>query len=243
MKYLITFSYDGTLFYGYQKQLEKRTVQGEIEHVLSKILNSNINISASGRTDAKVHALNQKAHFETLKKVNLKNLKKSMNSLLPNDIYVKKINKVDNNFHARFSVVSKEYEYRINIGEYNPFLRNYVYQYNKKVNIKLIEEASKYFIGTHNFKTFTKTVDEDKDFVRTINYIKIRCKNKILYININANGFMRYMVRNIIGTLLAVSEEKLKPSDILDLINKENRIYAFKTANPEGLYLKDVYYK
>ena len=132
MRYLITFSYDGTNFYGYQKQINKRTVQGEIERVLSKINNEKIVISASGRTDAKVHAINQKAHFDLKKKFDQDKLINSMNKLLPKDIYIKRIEAVPDNFHARFNVKKKTYIYKINTGVYDPLTRNYIFQYNLK---------------------------------------------------------------------------------------------------------------
>ena len=243
MRYIMTFSYDGKYFLGYQKQINQRTVQGTLEEVLSKINNSQVSISASGRTDSKVHAINQKAHFDLNKKIELTKLKKSLNSLLPEDIYVKKIVKVKDDFHARFNVVSKEYEYRINVKEYNPFERNYAYQYNNNLDINLMREAIKYFKGTHNFKTFTKTTNEEKDYVRTIFEASIKKQKNLLIITFKGNGFLRYMVRNIVGTLIKVGEGKISPESIEELIKKENRNFAFKTANPEGLYLKNVYYK
>lgn len=243
MKYLITFSYDGSNFYGYQKQNNKRTVQEEIENVLSKLNNSKVLISASGRTDSKVHALNQKAHFDFDKRIEEKKLQKAINSLLPEDIYVKKIEKVHSEFHARFDVVSKEYEYKINVGSYNPLQRNYIFQYNKKLNIDLMKQAIKYLEGTHNFKTFTKTTIEEKNYVRTIYDTKIKKNGNIITIYFKGNGFLRYMVRNMVGTLITIGEEKIKPLEIKEMLKKENRKYASITAHPEGLYLKNVYYK
>ena len=160
-----------------------------------------------------------------------------------NDIYVKKINHVKQDFHARYNVVSKEYEYLINLKKYNPLQRNYVYQYNRNLNIELIKKASLLFEGTHNFKTFTKTTREPKDYVRTINKITITYNNGILKLIFNGNGFLRYMVRNIVGTLISVGEEKTSINEIPEMFEKENRVYACKTAHPEGLYLKNVFYK
>ncbi len=243
MRYLITFSYDGTNFNGYQKQLNKRTIQEEIEKVLTKINNYKVLITASGRTDSKVHAINQKAHFDFDKKIQLEKLKNAMNSLLPDDIYIKRIQKVKKDFHARFDVVAKEYEYKINMGKYNPLERNYVYQYNDKLNINLIKEAIKYLEGTHNFKTFTKTTNEQKNYIRTIIKTEVKLKNNILTISFKGTGFLRYMVRNMIGTLICVGEGKIKPVEIKEMLKKQDRKCAPFTARPEGLYLKNVYYK
>ena len=129
MRYLINLSYDGSSFYGYQIQNNKLTVEGELERVLSKILNEKVNTVGSSRTDKGVHALNQYCHFDTEKNINPKNLAHSLNSLVNESIYIKKIKKVNNELHARYSVVKKEYIYKINMGEYNP-LENYDRQEN-----------------------------------------------------------------------------------------------------------------
>ena len=136
MRYFITFSYDGTAFNGYQKQPRVRTVQGELEKALKQINdNKEVSVSATGRTDAGVHALNQKAHFDLEKEFDIDKLKQGLNSLLPEDIYVKKVEKVPDNFHARFDAIGKEYVYIINMGEYNPLERHYVYQHFKKLYV------------------------------------------------------------------------------------------------------------
>ena len=243
MRYLMTFSYDGSNFYGYQKQVDKRTVQEEIEKVLSKINNQKVSISASGRTDAKVHALNQKAHFDSDNLFDLGRLKCSMNKMLPDDIYIKNIENVSQDFHARFNVKRKKYTYKINIGEYDPLNRNYIFQYNWKLNVEKMKEAINYLKGTHNFKSVTKTNKEEKDYVRTIYEVEINENNNVLEITFVGSGFMRYMVRNMVGLLIAVGEEKISPNEITDILEKQDRIYAKKTAPAEGLYLVDVYYE
>ncbi len=243
MRYLLTFSYDGTLFFGYQKQKNKRSVQEEIEKVLSKINNEKTVISASGRTDAGVHAINQKAHFDSNKEYNLDRLKHSMNKMLPDDIFIKDIKNVSENFHARFDVVKKEYVYKINIGQYNPLDRNYIYQYNWTLDVDKMNKAIKHFIGKHNFKSVTKTIKEEKDYVRTIYDASVSLKDDIITIKFIGSGFMRYMVRNMVGLLIAVGESKISPTDIVDILNKEDRVFAKKTAPSEGLYLANVYYE
>ena len=243
MRYLITFSYDGTRYHGYQKQNNDISIQSEIENVLTKI-NSNIPviIHATGRTDAGVHALNQKAHFDLDKDIDIERLKCSMNKLLPNDIYIKKIEVVSNDFHARFNVKSKEYIYKINIGEYNPIDRNYIYQFNKYLDIDKMSEALQYFKGEHNFKSFTKTTDEIKDYVRTIFNASISLNDNIIVISLIGNGFLRYMVRNIVGTLIEIGLGVRKPNEIDELLNAEDRNVTGKTAPSCGLYLKDIIY-
>lgn len=244
MRYLMTFSYDGSNFYGYQKQNNERTVQGEIEKVLTKINGNNkVLISASGRTDRGVHAINQKAHFD-MEINDIDKLLNSLNKLLPSDIYIKKIEKVSDDFHARFNVLKKEYIYKINMGEYNPLMRNYIYQYNDKLDIQKMIEASKYFIGTHNFKSFTKCLKEyeENDYVRTIYDISFDLEDDILIIKFIGSGFMRYMVRNLVGTLIEVGQNKKTCEDIIKILSSMNRCEAGKTIEACGLYLNDVYY-
>ena len=242
----MTFSYDGTNFYGYQKQPKKRTIQKEIEDVLKQINDGkDVTIYASGRTDAGVHAINQKAHFNLDISITPERLLKGMNSLLPVDIYIKNIDYVEDAFHARFDASGKEYVYVINIGEYNVFERNYVFQYCKKLNIFSMERGIKYLEGTHNYKSFVKSDDLIDDYVRTIFQATIVRDSKDinkLIITFVGNGFLRYMVRNMVGLLIDIGEGKKKPEDILDIFKKEDRRFAGKTAPSCGLYLRNVFY-
>lgn len=246
MRYFITFSYDGSDFKGYQKQPKGRTVQGELESVLKKINgDKTVNIVASGRTDAGVHAMNQKAHFDLDIEMDLDKLLHSMNSMLPSDIYVKTVQRVSDNFHARYATTGKEYVYLINMGDYNPLERKYVYQHKNKLDVVEMQRAMKYLEGTHSFKAFTKADDEREDYVRTLsqtNLIRdLKDVNKITLVFIGT-GFMRYMVRNIVGTLIEIGEGKRRSEEIIDILKSEDRTLAGKTANPEGLYLRNVFY-
>lgn len=246
MKYLMTFSYDGSKYKGYQKQPKQDTIQGKIEEVLKKInSNKKVSITATGRTDASVHAINQKAHFELNNKFDCEKLRYSVNSLLPDDIYVKKIEIVPESFHARFDVKSKEYIYKINVGEYNPIEKDYVLQYNKKLDLIEIERALKYIEGEHNFRAFTKVDDEKDDYVRTIFSAKLIKDTKEMdhiVISLVGSGFLRYMVRNIVGTLLEIGEGKKKSEDIIKILSSCDRRKAGICASPVGLYLKDINY-
>lgn len=243
MRYFMEFSYDGSNFLGFQKQLNVRTIQDVIEDCLTKI-NSNhkVVLVASGRTDAKVHARGQCAHFDLDKKIDINVLKHTLNQMLPKDIYVKKMKLVDNKFHARFDVIKKEYIYYLNVGEYNPFERNYVYQYNKPLDIVKMNEAIKIFIGKHNFKGFTK-VEEEKDFVREIYEVQIIEVNNVLEIHFIGNGFLRYMVRNMVGILIEIGNNQKNKENISELFELQDRKKAGIIAPPEGLYLNHVYYQ
>lgn len=243
MRVLITFSYDGSYFKGYATQKHQNTIQDKIENSLFKISNKHIKIHASGRTDTNVHALNQTAHFDIDMNITLDSLKKALNGYLKPHIYIKKIKKVNTDFHARFNVLKKEYHYIINLGEYNPLLVNYEYQLNKEIDIEKIKKATKYLIGTHNFKSFTTNDNIQASYIRTIYDIKIKHSKNKLMITFVGDGFMRYQIRNMVGTLIEVGLLKKEPEDIKKIIKSENRIYAGKNILGNGLYLVRVYYK
>lgn len=241
-RYLIDFSYSGANFSGYQKQPGKRTVQDEIEKVLSRINNNSVKLTSSGRTDALVNAIHQKAHFDLDKKIGAYKLNGALNSYLPDDIYVNSVREVDNLFHARYMVKSKTYEYLINTGDYNPLLRTHVYQYCKPLNIRKMKKAVKYFIGKHDFTTFVSAEDKKEDKVREIYDASVDEKEGIIKITFKGSGFLKYQVRNMVGTLIKVGEEKVLPDIILSLLEKKDRKCAFLCAPAQGLTLTDVKY-
>lgn len=242
----MTFSYDGSNFSGYQKQPRERTVQKCLEDALKEINGGkNVIVVASGRTDAGVHAIGQRAHFDMDVKVTPDKLMKGLNSILPDDIYVKSVHEVDDNFHARFDAHGKKYIYLINMGEYNPIERNYCFQYCKRLDLVSIERGLKYLEGEHNFKSFTKSTDEVDDYVRKISQTSVvrdsKDMNKII-ITFVGTGFLRYMVRNMVGLLIEIGEGKRKPEEIIDILKHEDRRVAGKTAPACGLYLRNVFY-
>lgn len=241
-RYLIDFSYSGANFSGYQKQPGKRTVQDEIEKVLSSINNNSVKLTSSGRTDALVNAIHQKAHFDLDKEIGAYKLNGALNSYLPDDIYINSVTKVDNLFHARYMVKSKTYEYLINTGDYNPLLRTHVYQYCKPLNIRKMKKAVKYFIGKHDFTTFVSAEDKKEDKVREIYDASVDEKEGIIKITFKGSGFLKYQVRNMVGTLIKIGEEKVLPDIILSLLEKKDRKCAFLCAPAQGLTLTDVKY-
>lgn len=244
MKYLITFSYDGSKYYGYQKQPSKKTIQKEIEDVLFQ-LNSNkeVIISASGRTDSGVHALNQKAHFVLDNNFEPEKLKYTMNKMLSSSIYIKKVEHVNDDFHARFDVKRKKYTYKINTGEYNPLEYDYILQYNKPLNIEDMKKAIKFFEGKHNFKSFTKIDEEKESYEREIFETSVDIKENIISITFVGSGFMRYMVRNMVGLLVEIGSSKRNYDCVMDILKKEDRKESGITIAANGLYLEDVYYE
>lgn len=244
MRYMIDFSYSGWNFYGYQKQPLRRTIQGEIEKVLTSINGGKeVTIYSSGRTDAKVNAYHQVAHFDLNKKIAESKLKMALNSYLPNDIYINDVRIVDSSFHARYMVKSKTYEYKINIGTYNPMIRTFTYYHKYKLNVEKMKEALKYFVGTHDFTTFVCAEDKRTDKIRTILDADLSLKNNIITIKFTGNGFLKYQVRNMVGLLIKVGEEKILPEEISSLFEKKDRRSKFNCAPAEGLSLVEVNYK
>ena len=243
MRYLIKFSYDGTNYSGFQKQKGLNTIEEKLEEALTKINNGKkTTITATGRTDKGVHALCQYGHADIDVNINEKKLKRAMNSNLPEDIHVIETKEVDNNFHARYNVKEKEYKYYINIGEYNPIERNYVYQYNYNLNIDNMKKAIRFFEGEHDFRALVTDNKEKENCVRTITYTNIELKDNKIIITFRGNGFLRYQVRNMVGLLIKIGENKISPDSVDKIIESKDRTKASKTAPSEGLYLTKVIY-
>lgn len=245
MRLLCQVSYKGTNYQGWQKQTTAPSVQEEIEKVFSQILNSKINIFASGRTDAGVHAQRQYFHFDTDSNMDLNRLRYSANCLLPKDIFINEIRQVSDDFHARYSAKGKTYTYLMRLDERNPFNYELETTIPYEIDIDLLIESLKLFEGTHNFQDFTSKEEDEDNYVRTIysieaNYIE---QTKQMIISIKGNGFMRYMIRNIVGTALAVASKKEDISFIQYHLSKKDKreIVSYK-APAEGLYLVDVNY-
>lgn len=244
MRIRLDISYDGHNFKGFQRQIKERTVQQEIETVLSRIFNTDIVISASGRTDAGVHALKQVVTFMPNKEVSdLALLRYSLNRMLPNDIHVNAIQFVDDSFHPRLHALLKTYKYILNMGEANPFYENYRYEFKRKLDVNKVLEAKELFVGEHNFKNFTTKEEDNHDYVRTINSIDVKQDDDVLEITLIGNGFMRYMVRMIVGTLIAIGIGKEDKNFIVNKLEDTNRMPVIYKAPPQGLYLVDVKYE
>jgi tRNA pseudouridine38-40 synthase len=244
-RYKCIISYDGTGFSGYQVQPNKRTVQSEFEAVLAKMHKGTVvKVSASGRTDAGVHAKGQVIHFDSPLDIPMEKWAMALNSLLPDDLSVLSVEKAKDTFHARYDAIGKEYRYYLQMSSVrDPFQRNYAYQYPYKLDLETIKEASKYLIGTHDFTSFCSAKTEIEDRIRTINAIEITLEGDKLCFRFVGNGFLYNMVRILVGTLLEVGTGDRLPSDIPDIIDKRDRRFAGKTAPGHGLYLWKVFYK
>ena len=244
MRFLIKFSYDGTNYSGFQTQPGLNTIQEKLEDALAIINNGQkTNIVATGRTDKGVHALCQYAHADIDVDITEYKLKRAMNSNLPDDIHVIETHVVPNDFHARYFVKSKEYKYYINLGEYNPPERNYVFQYNYTLNVDKMKDAIQVFLGTHDFRAFVTESKEKENCVRTINYVNVEQENNKLIITFRGDGFLRYQVRNMVGILIRVGENKISTEDVERILMSKDRTTTGKTAPPEGLYLTNVSYE
>ena len=243
MKVLGICSYKGTNYFGWQKQVGFVSVQSKIEECLSKVYDSPINIQGSGRTDAGVHALKQYFHYVSDKEKDLKQLVYALNKMLPEDIKILSLEKVSDDFHARYNAVKKIYEYKILLTNKDPLAYDLAYIYPMELDVDLFKKALKKFEGTHNYQDFTSKEEDEGNFIRTIYNIEIVKEGDLLRVIFTGNGFMRYQIRNMIGAALNVANKK-EQLEFIDKHLKDNKnreIIAYK-APANGLYLVDVIY-
>ncbi len=249
---LIEVEYDGKKFCGWQNQPKLRTVQGELQKVISEFLGEEIKLFASGRTDAGVSAKSQFSHFDTNSNFNFEKLPLVINSRLSHDLAIKSAKEVDEIFHARFKVVEKEYHYKVYISRHRSPLRDEIaYRVKQDVNIDEMKCAANYLIGKHDFTSFCTKRDDEQfqgDYgeklgnIREIFKLQIERDDEFITFKISANGFLYNMVRIIVGTLLEVGEGKRKSDEILEILNKKDRTFAGKTLPSKGLILFSVKY-
>ncbi len=235
-------SYDGSKFHGFQVQDDQRTIQGEIQKALKKINEEEVIIHASGRTDAKVHAVHQVFHFDTKKELPIKQWKQAINHFMPNDIYILDVCYVNEEFHSRYSALKKEYRYLLSTNEYNPFETNYIYQYGRDLDIELMNDAARIFIGEHNFASFC-SYDQYGNTIRTLYQLTITKENGIVSFQLIGNGFRRYMVRHIVGGLIQVGAKRITKDRLLEMLDSCGEKKCLFKAKPQGLYLQEVYYE
>lgn len=256
---LLTIEYDGTSFSGWQRQPGKRTVQGELERVLSIVCRCPIQVNGTSRTDAGVHALGQRASFKGEFGIPTERLMLAANNILAGGMNsigkigdMKIISAVDvpENFHARFDAKGKKYVYKIlNCQETQIFSRNQYYQVTKKLDLEAMKEAASYIVGTHDFKCFQAAGGEEKKTtVRTVYSLNIfeektGAGQRTLLLEVKGDGFLYNMVRIITGTLVDVGLGKINPETLPEIIECKERQRAGHTAPPQGLYLANVYYK
>lgn len=244
-RYKCIISYDGSGFSGYQVQPNKRTVQSVVEAVLTKMHKGTmVKVSGSGRTDAGVHAKGQVIHFDSPLLIPADKWEKAMNSMLPEDISVLSIVSVADSFHARFDAKGKEYRYVLHLTQKrDPFQRKFAYQYPYGLDVDAMEQASKFFLGTHDFTSFCAAKTEVENKVRTIESIDFTFRDELLTIRFVGNGFLYNMVRILVGTLVEVGSGERRPEEIPIILACKDRRLSGKTAPAHGLYLWEVFYE
>lgn len=241
LNYKLTLCYDGSAYHGWAKQPNNITIQETLERVLSKIFDQPINCIASGRTDAFVHAIEQVVNFQSKKEMDVEKLQHSINSMINDDICVSKIEMVDPKFHSQFSAKNKTYLYKIYTGQKERiFLNKYTLLYDLPIKISKLKAVAKKMLGIHDFVSFS--ISDLDSTIRTINWIKIKKKKDFILIYINGNGFLRAMVRMMVGNMLAYNEDKIKLETIDDLFKNPFKGKSIHKARASGLYLYKVNY-
>lgn len=239
--YKLIISYDGTDFHGWQRQKEARTVQGVIEGALEQITGLRISLTGAGRTDAGVHARGQVAHFRANLSLAREDLWRALNAVLPWDVRIISLREVPDYFHARRSAFSKIYEYRIvNSRCLSPFLFRYVLPWPYPLDLEKMQAAAKLFVREADFSAFTP--DPTRNPVRRIYHSELKKRGSLLIYRVEADGFLRYMVRSIVGTLLEVGRGRLHPEEI-EKFFEPHPPQAGPVAPAKGLCLVRVLYE
>lgn len=240
----LIIEYDGTGFYGWQRQKKEQTIQGELEKVLSLILNQEIHIHGSGRTDAGVHALGQVAHFHANTRISPPDLKKGVNSLIKHAIVIQECHPMPNEFHARYNALSKEYLYHI-LNQPNACAigRDYLWHIRQPLDLGNMNICSDLLVGPHDFKSFENTGSPRSSSVREVFSAQwvAQTEGKLVF-RISASGFLKNMVRNLVGTLINVGLGKVSPEEFEQILLSCDRALASATAPARGLFLNRVIY-
>lgn len=241
---LVTISYDGRQFHGWQIQQNAVTVQEVFQNALQKIIGNDFDVKGCSRTDSGVHANMYCISVKTSHPILSQRLKAALNRWLPKSVAVLECIEKELDFHARYSCKSKEYIYKIwNSEVRNPFLDGYALHYRYPIDEKLLHTASQAFVGTHDFTSFCTLDSREKgDMTRTVKSFSVTRDKELVTMRVEADGFLYNMVRIMVGTLLRVQQGKINPDEIPAIIEKKDRKFAGPTAQPCGLYLNKVNY-
>jgi len=249
MNFKLTLQYDGTDFHGWQMQNDLRTVQGELTRVLSLIEGCEVVVHGSGRTDAGVHAEGQVASVQLQREITSEKLRAAINGNVERDLRVLEAQEAGDDFHARFSARGKTYLYRVvNASVMSPFWVRYAHQEARQLNLEKMRSCAKLFLGEHDWTAFSSAQSEAGTRVRAITALEVadkwdgRGKCDLVEVSITANGFLRYMVRSIVGSLLAVARNEIDEETISRAILTGERALAGQTASACGLTLLSVQY-
>lgn len=238
-------SYDGTNYKGWQTQPDADSIQQKIEEALYQIHSQTpVCIVGSGRTDAKVHALGQVFHFETEKVMSMDQWKYTLNRLLPKDIRIRQVSQEKEDFHARFSCVSKRYDYMIALSDENPFVRNYMCVETRPLDVDAMKKAAAVFEGCHDFTSFTSSkIHEEKSRVRTIRECSVHPTKDHIRLIFKGDGFLRYQVRMMAQTLIEVGLHHIGVEDVKRMLKAKDKHVCRYKASACGLYLVEVHYE
>jgi tRNA pseudouridine38-40 synthase len=244
----ITLSYDGTEFSGFQSQAQVRSVQGELEAALAEVEGTRVVVHGAGRTDAGVHALGQVASFKLSNSIAANDLFRALNAKLPEDVRVLSVEEAAAGFNARFHARSKVYRYRIsNTRVLSPFQRRYAWHISRALDLHAMQQAARELAGEHDFRSFQAVSGTVKSTVRTIsssNWTEepLPLGGRLLTYEVAGTGFLKHMVRTMVGTLVEVGDGRRSPDSVRALVASRNRAAAGPTAPPSGLYLVRVDY-
>ena len=241
----MVLQYDGTRYHGWQWQKNASTIQAVVEEKIQDLTKEQVRVIASGRTDTGVHALHQVCHFLSHSDMDPESIRKGLNSLLPEDILVRHVEQAPSDFHARYSVKSKAYEYRIlNREQPDLFLRHYAWHVARKLDLTRMEACVSFLRGRHDFSSFKSARSDNLNPVREMIRAELHglSEEGLIRFVFEADGFLRHMVRNIVGTLFAVGRGRVGPERFAGIIAARDRSLAGATAPPCGLVLAEVYY-
>ena len=242
-KLAITIQYDGSNYHGWQVQNNAVTVQQTFQDAVEKVFLKRLDVKGCSRTDSFVHANMYVLTLETDMNISNEGVIMALNSKLPNDIAVIDCKECENDFHPRYSCKSKEYIYKIYNGKRpNAFLPKYAFYYRRNIDADYLNREAQAFVGTFDYSGFCSAKSDVEDTVRSVKSFSVWRQDDMVYFKVEADGFLYNMVRIMVGTLLFVSEGKIKEGELSSVILSKERKRAGKTAPPQGLYLNKINY-
>ncbi len=245
--WLLLLAYDGFHYYGWQIQSIHPTIEGELEKAIETLTGQSVDVCGAGRTDAKVHALNQTANFISSARFPAEKWRLALNAVTPDDIVVKHVLPVPSSFHARHSATGKRYRYLIHNKAFpTPFGSHYSWWVRYPLDLEAMRKAAKYLVGEHDFSAFRSSqcsAPSPVKYIRQISIHVMKSSMANLRIEVEANGFLQHMVRIIVGTLVEVGQNRRYPENVLELLRGKDRRKSGKTAPPYGLYVLEVLYE